>query len=79
MTGDDDSHARLRRRLAIATAILLGLSLLLESLVDKHPYFPIAGVFGFSVWFGLGVSLAAILLARIWGALFRRPEEFYDD
>lgn len=79
MTGNDENRARLCRRLMIATVVLLGLSLLVETLVDKHPYFPVAGMFGFSVWFGLGVSLAAILLARIWGALFRRTEEFYDD
>lgn len=70
---------RLARRLTIGLAVLLGLSLMAEIGVEGHPYFAVAGIFAFPVWFGLGAGLALLILAAVWGWLFRRGEGFYDD
>ena len=69
----------LRRRLAIAAGVLVAALLLLELVVRPHPYFPVAGLFGFNAWFGLGSGLVIVLVAMVWGAAFRRGEDFYDD
>lgn len=71
--------ATLARRLMIALAMLLALSLVAEAAVEAHPYFAIAGVFAFPVWFGLGAGLVLMVLAALWGRLFRRAEGFYDE
>jgi len=82
MTGNRDRDPRgdtLRTRLIAGIAAMLALSLAGGAMLDSHAYFPVAGLFGFPVWFGLGIGLALVLLVRLWSALFRREEGFYDD
>jgi hypothetical protein len=56
----------LAKRLIVGLAVLLGLSLVAEIGVEGHPYFAVAGIFAFPVWFGLGAGLTLLILAAVW-------------
>lgn len=58
---------------------LLGVALIAETMVKRHPYFQAADMIGFAALAGLGVGAALVAAAWVWARLLRREEEFYDD
>ncbi|VAW74347.1 hypothetical protein MNBD_GAMMA12-132 [hydrothermal vent metagenome] len=70
------------RKLWIGLYISLGISLLLELLIDSHKRFGEFGIdtsFGFSAWFGFIGCLLMVIFAKLLGFLIKRPDNYYDD
>ncbi len=57
--------------------LVLALTVLAELVVQLHPSFEIESVFGFSAWFGFGVCVAMIALAKALALILKRPDNFY--
>lgn len=66
------------RRLWIGSAIVLAATVLLDLVIHHHPYFGLAGTFGFGAWFGFASCAAMIVAARALGAILKRPDTYYD-
>ncbi len=66
------------RRLWIAFWIVLAAVVLAEPLVHRHALFGIEGIFGFHAWYGFAACVALVLLARLLGFVFKRPDTYYD-
>jgi len=61
-----------------ALAALLVASVLAQLAVEGEPPFAAAGWLGVPALFGFAAAVATILLARLFGALFGRPDDHYD-
>lgn len=66
------------RRLRIGSAMVLAATVLLDLVIHHHPYFGLAGTFGFGAWFGFASCAAMIVAARALGAILKRPDTYYD-
>jgi hypothetical protein len=67
------------RRLWLAFAVALAITLGLGAFVPLHGRFGIDGVFGFNAWYGFLTCVALVLVARLLGALLKRPDRYYGD
>jgi len=65
------------RRLWLAFAAILGLSVLAGFFVQQHDHFGIEGSFGFYAWYGFVTCVAMVVLAKLLGILLKRPEDYY--
>lgn len=61
-----------------ALAVLLVASVLAQLAVEGEPPFAAAEWFGVPALCGFAAAVATILLARLFGALFGRPDDHYD-
>ena len=66
------------RRLWVAFAIVLAVTVLMDLTVHHHAFFGFDGTFGFGAWFGFASCVALIVLARGLGAILKRPDTYYD-
>lgn len=66
------------RWLWIIGCSVLAITVLLQSIVPIHGYFGADGWFGFAALFGFFSCVAMVLIARLVGALFKRPDNYYD-
>ena len=66
------------RRLWIAFAIVLVVTVLADLLVDHHAYFGLDGTFGFGAWFGFVSCVVLIVVAKGLGWWLKRPDTYYD-
>ena len=57
--------------------LVLALTVLAELVVRLHPHFEIESVFGFNAWFGFGVCVAMIVLAKGLALVLKRPDTYY--
>ena len=80
---DDNSHWLVKpttiRLLWWVFAVILGLTVVLQFFVPIKGYFGVDGWFGFGAVFGLGSCVAMVLVAKLLGALLKKPEDYYDD
>ena len=55
------------RLLWIAFAVVLAATVLLDLVVEPHPYFGLDGTFGFGAWFGFASCVVLIVVAKALG------------
>lgn len=72
------SGTGLPRWALIAGAALLVILLAIDPLVHGHPKFGIDGAFGFYAWYGLGASIALVIIAKVIGVFLKRRDTYYD-
>lgn len=65
------------RRLWVAFAVVLALSVAIEALVHMHPRFRIEGWFGFHAGYGFLACVGMVLFAKGLGVLLKRPDGYY--
>ena len=66
------------KRLWIVFAIVLSITVLADLVIHHHSYFWLDGTFGFGAWFGFLSCIALIVVAKALGAVFKRPDTYYD-
>lgn len=66
------------RRLWLAFAAILIVSVLAQALVHMHAYFEVDGWFGFNAVFGFASCVGMVLFAKVLGLLLKRPDDYYD-
>jgi hypothetical protein len=66
------------KRLWVVFAIVLAATVLMDLVVEHHPYFALDGTFGFGAWFGFVSCAVLILFAKALGAVLKRPDSYYD-
>ncbi|MCW8193766.1 hypothetical protein F6455_03070 [Proteobacteria bacterium 005FR1] len=80
---DEDKHWLVRsstiRKLWIAFAIILGLTLVAQLFVHLHEYFVVDAVFGFYAAFGFFSCVAMVVVAKLLGLVLKQPDDFYDE
>jgi hypothetical protein len=67
------------RGLWIAFAVALVATVLMDLVIEPHPYFGLDGTLGFGAWFGFASCVVLIAGAKALGAILRRPDTYYDD
>lgn len=81
-TSTPDDHWLVRpatiRLLWVVFAVILTGTVALDLVVKHHPHFGIDGTFGFGAWFGFAACVSLVLFAKLLGALFKRPDTYYD-
>lgn len=79
----DDDHWLTRpatiRRLWIGFALVLAVLVLAGLTVKVKGYFGIDDVFGFAAWFGFGSCVLMVAVAKVLGALLKRPDSYYEE
>lgn len=66
------------RRLWLAFAAILIVSVLAQALVHMHAYFEVDGWFGFNAAFGFLSCVGMVLIAKVLGLVLKRPDDYYD-
>lgn len=66
------------RWLWIGFAVVLATTVLLDLVIEHHPFFGLDGTFGFGAWFGFVSCMAMIVFAKGLGAVLKRPDTYYD-
>jgi hypothetical protein len=66
------------RRLWIAFAVTLAVTVLLDFAIEREAHVGLGGTFGFGAWFGFASCVALILLAKAFGTVLKRPDRYYD-
>ena len=66
------------RRLWLAFALLLALTLFAGLWLPGHGYFGIDGSIGFNAWYGFLSCVAMVLFANGLGRLLKRRDSYYD-
>lgn len=66
------------RRLWLAFAAILVVSVLAQALVHMHAYFQFDGWFGFNAAFGFASCVGMVLFAKLLGVALKRPDDYYD-
>lgn len=66
------------KRLWLIFAVVLAATVLMDLVVEHHPYFKIDGTFGFGAWFGFVSCVFMILFAKALGSVLKRPDTYYD-
>lgn len=66
------------RKFWILGLIVLVLAVLADFVISHKSYFGIDGIFGFSVWFSLASCLVLVIVAKVFGALLKRSDSYYD-
>ena len=67
------------RKLWIALYAVLALTVLAQLGIKVKGYFGVDGWFGFGAAFGFLCCVAMVLVAKVLGAVLKRPEDYYDD
>ena len=67
------------RGLWIAFAVALAATVLMDLVIEPHPYFGLDGTFGFGAWFGFASCVVLIAVAKALGVILKRPDTYYDD
>lgn len=66
------------RKLWVTFVCILALLVALDLAIDHHSHFGIDGIFGFSAWYGFLACVVLVIVAKAWGALFKRRDAYYD-
>ena len=67
------------RKLWIALYAVLAITVLAQLGIKVKGYFGVDGWFGFGAAFGFLCCVAMVLVAKVLGAVLKRPEDYYDD
>jgi hypothetical protein len=66
------------RLLWIIFAVVLAATVLIDLVIEHHPYFGLDGTFGFGAWFGFVSCVAMVVFAKVLGAVLKRSDSYYD-
>jgi hypothetical protein len=66
------------RLLWIIFAVVLAATVLMDLVIEHHPYFGLDGTFGFGAWFGFLSCVAMVAFAKALGAVLKRSDSYYD-
>ena len=66
------------RKLWLAFAAILLLTLIADLFVHQHDYFGLEDSFGFFAWYGFITCVAMVVIAKILGIFLKRPEDYYE-
>ena len=66
------------RKLWIAFAVVLALTVAAEFAIERHALFGLDGIFGFNAWYGFLACAAMVIGARLIGFVLKRPDSYYD-
>jgi len=72
---DEPRNVRLLWRLFLA---VLALTVLAELVITLHPHFEVDALFGFHAAYGFLACAAMIVVAKLLGALLKRPDSYYE-
>ena len=67
------------RRLWIAFAVVLAITVIAQLVIKVKGYFGIDGWFGFAAVFGFFSCAAMVLVAKALAVILKRDERYYDD
>lgn len=67
------------KQLWIVFALVLAATVLMDLLIEHHPYFGLESTFGFGAWFGFASCVAMIAFAKALGTILKRPDDYYDN
>lgn len=67
------------RWLWIIFVIILAATVLMDLVIHQHPFFALAGTFGFGAWFGFLSCVILIVFAKGLGSILKRPDTYYGD
>jgi ABC-type transport system involved in cytochrome c biogenesis permease subunit len=83
MTVPNQDHWLARPRtiplLWVVFGVILTALLLADLVIQHHPLFGLDETFGFGAWFGFAACVVLVLLAKMLGAILKRPDTYYDD
>ncbi len=81
--GTPDDHWLTRpetiRKLWIAFYAVLAITVLAQLGIKVKGYFGVDGWFAFGAAYGFFSCVAMVLVAKVLGAVLKRPEDYYDD
>jgi hypothetical protein len=66
------------RLLWMIFAIVLAVTVMMDLVIEHHPYFGLDGTLGFGAWFGFVGCIAMVVFAKVIGAILKRPDTYYD-
>jgi hypothetical protein len=82
MAGPDNDHWLVRpatiRWLWVTFILVLTGLVVLDLVVAHHPHFELDGTFAFGAWYGFLSCVALVVLAKVLGAILKRPDTYYD-
>jgi hypothetical protein len=67
------------RKLWIGGGAVLLLTVVLQLLIPVKGYFGIDNWFGFGAGFGFLSCVLMVIVAKLLGAILKRPDDYYDD
>ena len=67
------------KKLWIAGAIILALTIIAEPLISLYPHFSIESLFSFHALYGFISCVAMVVFAKLLGFLIKRKDDYYDD
>ena len=62
----------------VVFVVILAATVLADLFVAHHPHFGLDGTFGFGAWFGFVSCVVLVLIAKLLGAVLKRPDTYYD-
>lgn len=65
-------------RLWIVFTVVLAALVLMDLIIEHHPYFGLEGTFGFGAWFGFVSCVALIVFAKAVSFILKRADTYYD-
>jgi hypothetical protein len=66
------------RRLWVVFLAILAALVLADLVVHHHPAFGLDGTFAFGAWYGFIACVVLVVAAKALGAIFKRPDTYYD-
>ncbi len=70
--------ARTVRILAIASLLILAITVVAEFFIHRHGLFGIDESFGFNAWYGFAACVGLVAISRLIGMVLKRPDTYYD-
>jgi hypothetical protein len=67
------------KRLWIAFAVVLAITVAMDLAIEHHPHFGLDGTFGFGAWLGFVSCVALVAFAKALGGILKRPDSYYDN
>jgi hypothetical protein len=58
--------------------VVLAASVLADLAIEHHPYFGFDSTIGFGAWFGFASCVLLVFIAKMLGAVLKRPDSYYD-
>jgi hypothetical protein len=66
------------KMLWIVFAVVLAATVMLDLVIEHHPYFGLDGTLCFGAWFGFASCVAMVVFAKALGVILKRPDTYYD-
>lgn len=66
------------RMLWIMAFVVLALLIIADIFAKHYSYFGIEGTFAFAAWFGFVSCAILVVASKVIGAIFKRPDNYYD-